>query len=496
MADKKFEPVIGLEVHVQVKTLSKMFCGCKAKYFNDPPNSNICPVCLGLPGALPVPNKLAIGKCIKLALALNCSINRESKFDRKNYFYPDLPKGYQISQYDQPIGFDGYLDIETKDNRQSKIRIRRVHIEEDTGKSLHPGYMSRTTPGAISIDTSQTLLDFNKSGVPLAEIVTEPDFEDVAQVNAYAKRLRQIVRYLDISDADMEKGQMRFELNISLRPSGSKELPAYKVEVKNIGSISVLEKVIASETVRQAEILNSGRTPVQETRGLKDMSGVTVSQRVKEEAHDYRYFPEPDIPPLEFGKAMLSEIKKQIGELPQDKKTRYIKDYGLDPVSAEVIIASPARAAWFEAAVGDNKDTKLSKELAKWYTGEFFALLKSAKMKLKESKISPAQLAGLAAMVAEGKLSGPLAKQALREMFMSGKNAKEVVSENNMQPVSDESEIAAVVTKVVAANQKVVKDISKNPNAIKFLLGQVMRETKGRADPVRAEELIRKELGL
>src|SRR3990172_6646618 len=242
MADKKFEPVIGLEVHVQVKTLSKMFCGCKAKYFNDPPNSNICPVCLGLPGALPVPNKLAIGKCIKLALALNCSINRESKFDRKNYFYPDLPKGYQISQYDQPIGFDGYLDIETKDNRQSKIRIRRVHIEEDTGKSLHPGYMSRTTPGAISIDTSQTLLDFNKSGVPLAEIVTEPDFEDVAQVNAYAKRLRQIVRYLDISDADMEKGQMRFELNILLRPSGSKELPAYKVEVKNIGSINVLEK--------------------------------------------------------------------------------------------------------------------------------------------------------------------------------------------------------------------------------------------------------------
>ena len=294
-----FSPVVGLEIHVQVKTKSKMFCRCNAQYFESEANTNICPVCFGLPGAIPVPNKTAIEKVIKLALALNCKINQETKFDRKNYFYPDLPKGYQISQYDQPIGHEGYIEIEVEgDNR--RIRIQRVHIEEDTAKSLH--------------SAADTLIDYNKSGVPLVEIVTYPDFASINEVVLFAKRLKQIVRYLGVSDAEMQKGQMRFELNISVKPDTmpANELPKYKVEVKNIGSISVLEKVLNFEVKRQSELLEKGEEIKSQTRGLKDMTGETLFQRSKETADDYRYFPEPDIPPLQITESQISEIRKQI----------------------------------------------------------------------------------------------------------------------------------------------------------------------------------------
>jgi len=304
-----YQPVIGLEVHLQSKTNSKMFCSCDANYFGKEPNTTVCPVCLGLPGALPTINKKAIDLCLKLAIALNCKINRLTKFDRKNYFYPDLPKGYQITQYDLPIGYDGFLEIDVdKDSR--RIRIARVHQEEDTGKSIHEGDF--------------TLLDFNKSGVALIEIVTMPDFTEVKEVIEYAKELKRIVRYLDISNADMEKGQMRFELNISLREAGSSELPDYKVEVKNIGSISVLEKVINFEIKRQSELLDKGEKPAQETRGIRDMTGATVSQRFKEGSSDYIYFPEPDLPPIEFDDKLIQSISLQIIELPRVKRDRLI----------------------------------------------------------------------------------------------------------------------------------------------------------------------------
>ncbi len=471
----KYEPVIGLEIHVQAKTKSKMFCRCDAKYFSAGPNSHVCPVCLGLPGALPVPNKVAINKCVKIGIALNCKINKFSKFDRKNYFYPDLPKGYQISQFDLPFAYEGFLEIDVKGDSR-RIRITRVHMEEDTGKSIHEG--------------AKTLLDYNKSGVPLIEIVTEPDFTDVEEVNAFAKRLKQIIRYLDISDADMEKGQMRFELNMSLRESGSKGLPKYKVEVKNIASISVLEKVINSEYKRQSELLDAGRTPIQETRGLKDMSGNTNSQRVKENSDDYRYFPEPDIPPILLTEDQIAEIRSEIIELPQEKKARYIANYQLEPATSETIIASKLKAEWFEAAIKEVKDIKLIQEIAKWYIGDLAALMKAEKMKLRDLPLSPKNFAKLLTMLFEKKLSGTLAKQLLSAIFKTNEEPESYAQKHGMMVINDTSAIHAIAQKVIENNSKVIADISKNPNAIKYLVGQVMRESKGKADPKIAEKVL------
>lgn len=477
----KYEPVIGLEIHVQVKTKTKMFSRVPAGYFNNEANTFVDPVSLGLPGALPVPNRLAIRKCIRLALAMDCKINKHSKFDRKNYFYPDLPKGYQISQYDLPIGYEGFIEIDIEGDAR-RIRIRRIHMEEDTGKSMHDGDL--------------TLLDYNKSGVPLVEVVTEPDFASVAEVLQFAKRMRQIVRYLDVSNADMEKGQMRFELNMSLREAGTDGLPDYKVEVKNIGSISVLEKVIAYEHKRQAALLDDGKTPAQETRGLRDMSGETVSQRVKEDADDYRYFPEPDIPPLEFTDEYLKEIGNEVGELPQEKKARYYQELGIEPDTAEVIVAAKRRADWFEQAVAGITDKKLAKEIAKWMIGDVFGLMKADRIGLAKLKFEPEQLTELVTMLLDGTLSGTLAKQVLETMYTDGRSPKEIVETEGMQVVSDESELEVIIDKIIAANPKVVADVQKNPNAAKFLLGQVMRETKGKADPGTVDRILQKRLSL
>jgi aspartyl-tRNA(Asn)/glutamyl-tRNA(Gln) amidotransferase subunit B len=473
----KYEIVIGLEIHVQAKTKSKMFCRCDAKYFNTEPNSHVCPVCIGLPGALPVPNKVAIDKCVKLGLALNCSINKFSKFDRKNYFYPDLPKGYQISQYDLPFCYEGFLEIDI-DGDSRRIRITRIHMEEDTGKSMHEG--------------NETLLDFNKSGVPLVEIVTEPDFKDIKEVNLFAKRLKQIVKYLDISDADMEKGQMRFELNMSLRESGKTGLPNYKVEVKNIGSISVLEKVIEFEYKRQSELLDKGETPAQETRGLRDLTGVTYSQRKKEEANDYRYFPEPDIPPIIYTEEELAEIKGQIIELPHEKIARYERDYKMEKNLSETVVSTINKAKWFELAVKSLEDKSYASEIAKWFVGDLSALIKANKDKLSSIKIQPAHLAELMTLLKTGKVSGSIAKQVLAEMYTTGNLASEIIKSKGLETVDDESLIIEIAKKVIEQNSKVVADIEKNPNAIKFLLGQVMRETKGKADPKIAESILSK----
>ena len=471
----EYEPVIGFETHIQTKTKSKMFCGCATGYFQDPPNSHTCPVCLGMPGAMPVPNQAAIEMAIKIALALNCKINNETKFDRKNYFYPDLPKGFQISQYDQPIGEKGSIIVDNKDG-ESKIRITRVHQEEDTAKSIH------TSAG--------TMIDFNKSGVPLVEVVTEPDFRSVEEVTSYAKRLRQIVRYLGVSDADMEKGQMRFELNMSLREKGTTELPNYKVEVKNIGSISVLEKVVRSEFKRQSELLDNGETPAKETRGLKDMTGETLSQRSKESEADYRYFPEPDIPLIELDNKYIEKLKAELPELPYEKKQRYIKDFSLEKDSAEVIISTPKRVKFFESALDGLKDKKLSNIVAKWFVGEYLKLANSVEVRSADFK--PEYISQIVELVETKRITSSVAKEVLKESFNTGKAPVDIVETKGLETVSDTGQLDKVVAEVISENPKAVEDVKKNPNSIMFLVGQVMKKMQGKADATTVRGLLEK----
>ncbi len=475
-------PVIGLEIHVQVKTKSKMFCRCAAEYFGKEANLNVCPVCFGLPGAIPVPNKTAFEKVIKFALALNCRINQETKFDRKNYFYPDLPKGYQISQYDQPIGEEGFVEIEV-DSDSRRIRVQRVHLEEDTGKSLHNG--------------DETLLDYNKSGVPLMEIVTYPDFESIEEVILFAKRLRQIVRYLDVSDAEMQKGQMRFELNMSLKPDNlpNGELPDYKVEVKNIGSISVLEKVINFEFERQKNLLDKGEEIPTQTRGLKGMSGETLFQRSKESSDDYRYFPEPDIPPIHISDEQISSLKSSLPELPNERKARYMS-LGLEGEQADVFVEDNARGMWLDKALENPESKGLEKEIAKWIVGDISGHLEKRKMTINDSPVSENDLIHLVKLVQDNKISGTIAKNVIDQIFEKGGNAEEIIKSQNLIQISDSSEVENFVKQVIEENQKVVADISKNPNAIKFLVGQVMKLSKGKVNPKVAEEEIRKALNL
>lgn len=474
----KYEPVIGLEVHVQSKTKSKMFCSCSSEYFGSEPNTHTCPVCLGLPGALPVPNRYAMELCLKMALALNCSINRETKFDRKGYFYPDLPKGYQISQYDQPVGEKGYLECNIE-GKTRKISITRVHQEEDTGKSIHEG--------------THTLLDFNKSGVPLIEIVSEPDMSTVEEVLAYSRGLRLLVRYVGVSDADMEKGQMRFELNLSLREKGSTGLPEYKVEVKNIGSISVLEKVVQGEIVRQSAILARGEVPVQETRGLVDMSGKTVSQRVKGTESDYGYFPEPDIPPIVWENSFIEKIRKSLPVSPMKKREVYQK-YGLDNKTVEMLVSRIKVASFFDKVVCGKKDKVFIKEIAK-ILFELWSRLTEKKSQLKWNQLEPDFFVRLAEMSLNDKLSGFEVKKILECMttnkdYWKLKSPDTIIETEAIKSIKDEDILGKVADKVVGSNPKAVKDCKNNPKAIMFLVGQVMREMKGKSDPNTVRKIL------
>ncbi len=474
----KYLPVIGLEIHLQVKTLSKMFCRCSSEYFGKNPNINICPVCFGLPGALPVPNKEAFNKAVKMAMALNCTIARQTKFDRKNYFYPDLPKGYQISQFEQPIGTNGYVEIELKGDSK-RVRIQRLHLEEDTAKSLH-------------LENNETLIDYNKSGVALIEIVTFPDFEELNEVILFAKRLKQIARYNSISDAEMQKGQMRFELNISVKPFDMPkgELPNYKVEVKNIGSISVLEKVLAFEFKRQTELLDKNEKITSQTRGLKGMTGETVFQRSKETSDDYRYFPEPDIPPIKILESDLNSII--LPEQPAERKLRYI-NLGLELEQSDILVEYTEKGDWFDQFVKlTSADKTLIKEGAKWLIGDIAALCEKKETELGKSLISPQALLSILELLHSKKISGSIAKNVLEKVFVTGKDPVNIIKDEGLTQLNSEDEILEIAKKVVAENSKVVLDVAKNPNALKFLVGQVMKLTKGKANPNIAMEILQR----
>ncbi len=453
----KYTPVIGLEVHVELKTNSKMFCGCSANYFGQEPNTHTCPVCLGLPGALPVPNRKAIEWCIMIGMALNCHIPLVSKFDRKNYFYPDLAKGYQISQYDQPFAEHGFMIL----SDGKKIGITRAHMEEDTGKLVH-----ETLNGE-----KVSLVDFNRSSVPLVEIVTEPDFENAAQVKEYLQRLQQIVRYLDVANADMEKGEMRLEPNISLRKEGQKGLPNYKVEVKNINSFSFVEKAITYEIKRQTELLDKGETPKQETRGFVEMGSKTVSQRSKEDAKDYRYFPDPDIPPIEWTQKEIDAIKSNMPELPDVKKERFVKEYDLSNYNADVLTREKAMADYFEEAV---KICHLRHSREGGNPG-------------KETTGSPIRSGMTIGNIDATTIANWIINKKIDiDTVLPAELIKQIVIANQISGIADD-ELEKVLQTVVANNQKVVADYtSGKENAIMFLVGQAMRELKGK---VKADEV-------
>ena len=442
---KEYKPVIGLEIHVELTGGSKMFCACRAEHFGVTPNTHTCPVCLGLPGALPVPNKKAIEDCIKIGLALGCDINSFSYFERKNYFYPDLSKAFQLSQYAHPFNVKGGLEIKVEDGKKN-IGITRAHMEEDTGKLIHLASGSNTEGGKV------TLVDFNRSGVPLVEIVTEPDITSGAEARIFLMKLRQIIRYLGVSDCDMEKGHMRLEPNISVRKPGESGLPKYKVEVKNINSFKFVEKAIEYEIKRHIGILEEGKTPVQETRGWDEARGVTVSQRIKEDAHDYRYFPEPDIPPMRFSESQIDEIKSRIGELPEVKQKRFETDYLLSPYQSEILTREVTVANFFERCVnlGAGKE------------------------------ISPMQIANV---IINKKIQPPLGELDVISAIIS--TTVEV----------NEDKLNEVVSLAIENNPKAVADYkSGQENAIMFLVGQVMREMKVKIDAQLVIDKIKSQL--
>jgi len=474
-----YKPIIGLEAHVELKTKSKMFCSCP----NDPnerhPNVNICPICTAQPGSLPVINKEAVRKVIKTGLALNCQIPEYSKFDRKNYFYPDLPKGYQISQYDMPLCKEGILEINGR-----KIRIRRVHLEEDTGRLIH--------------EKDYSLVDFNRAGIPLMELVTEPDLGLAKEAREFAEVLRLILRYLDVSDADMEKGQLRVEANVSL---GEKGELGTKVEIKNLNSFRAVEKSIDYEIKRQEKILKSGKKVIQETRGWDNIRGVTVSQREKEYAHDYRYFTEPDLPILHLGTPeYLNEIKAEIPELPQQKRERLRREYELDEKSIEFFVFNKDLGEYFEKAVSEF-DPRLSHEklfnLIKLATNylitDLQGLLKGASVSGEDFLVTPENFAEFITLIYEGKISSKIAKIILEEMFKTGADPSQIIEEKGLSLITDEAEIEKIVKKVISENQKAVSDFKKGKeNAFQFLIGQVMAETKGKANPEIINKILKK----
>jgi aspartyl-tRNA(Asn)/glutamyl-tRNA(Gln) amidotransferase subunit B len=477
---EKYEPVIGLEVHVQLLTRSKIFCGCSTK-FGAPPNTNTCPVCLGLPGALPVLNREAVAMAVKAAMALNCTINRRSIFARKNYFYPDLPKGYQISQFDQPLAEHGWLVIHSG-GAEKRIGITRLHLEEDAGKSIHDGFMD---------SDRKSYVDLNRSGVPLTEIVSEPDLRSPEEAYDYLTRMKQTLLYLGVSDCNMEEGSLRCDANVSIRPRGQKEL-GVKTEVKNLNSFRFLQRALEYEIARQAQVLDGGGTISQETRLWNSQEQKTEGMRSKEFAHDYRYFPEPDLLPLVVSEKWQEEIRRTIPELPEAKRHRFVEQYGLREYDADVLTASQELAAYFERVAAKSPDARLA---ANWVMGELLGALNGAGLEITASPVSAEHLAELVALIHRGTISGKMAKSVFEQIFMTGKSAKQVVEEQGLQQITDDTLILEVVRKVVEANPKQLEQYKAGKAAVfGYFVGQVMKETKGQANPAKVNELLKAEL--
>jgi len=475
----EFEPVIGLEVHAELRTKSKMFCSCAVvDSTTAAPNTTVCPVCSGMPGTLPVVNQTAVEYGIRVALALECEVQNTSIFARKNYFYPDLPKGYQVSQYEQPLALNGKLVIRTSEGEQT-IRVRRVHLEEDTGKLTH-----------VERDNqSYSLVDLNRAGVPLLEIVSEPDLHSAEAAHAYGEALRDIVRYLGVNSGDMEKGVIRFEANVSVRQKGTIELGT-RTEVKNLNSFRALERSIEYEIERQSKIIKAGGTVEQETLGWNEARGETYSQRSKEDAHDYRYFPEPDLPPLVVENRWIEAIRKDLPELPRVRHLRFIKDYGLKEYDAARLTEEKEVADYFESAVKSLPSNIPAKIVANWLLGDLFSLMNQANITVNQLKVRPEALAELVKIASDGEINQSSAKEVLTEMFASGKSAAEIVEARGLKQVSDESLISNLVIETLAENPKEVQSYKAGKVGVaNFLFGQVMKKAAGKANPqvVRAE---------
>ena len=481
----KYETIIGLEVHAQLLTKSKMYCRCSADYASAPPNTHVCPVCLGLPGVLPVINRQAVEFTMMTALALNCPVSDYTKFDRKNYPYPDLMKGYQISQYDAPIGQKGWLEIEI-DGQTRRIGITRVHLEEDVAKLLH-----RSGPGG----EDYSLVDVNRSGVPLMEIVGEPDLRSPEEARQYLIKLRSILQYLGVSTGNMEEGSFRCDANISLRPEGSTTYTA-KVEVKNMNSFKAVYLAMEYEAKRQRRAMAEGKRLVQETRGWVEAEGKTVSQRSKEYAHDYRYFPEPDLPPLVISRDWVEEVRARLPELPEARRERFMKEYGLPVASSTQITNSKGMADYFEESVKSDKNVS-PKEIINWLLGEASRIINANNIDIQEfrKKIEPAQTTRITKLNSEGVINTPTAKLVYMEMFNTGQSAEEIIKQRGLTQISDTAQLEQTVLEVINSNAQPVADYRAGKEAaLKFLVGQVMRATKGRANPGLASEVLKKKL--
>ncbi|TVX86729.1 Asp-tRNA(Asn)/Glu-tRNA(Gln) amidotransferase subunit GatB [Paenibacillus agilis] len=473
MPSTTFETVIGLEVHVELHTNSKIFCGCSTS-FGAPPNTHTCPICLGHPGVLPVLNKQAVEYAMKAAMALNCEIADISKFDRKNYFYPDSPKAYQISQYDQPIGRNGWIDIEV-DGKTKRITIDRLHLEEDAGKLTH-------MEGGFG-----SLVDFNRVGTPLVEIVSNPDIRSAQEAEAYMQKLRAIMQYCDVSDVKMEEGSLRCDVNISLRPVGQEEYGT-KTELKNMNSFRGVVRGTEYEVERQTDILEDGGTIVQETRRWDESQGRTLSMRSKEEAHDYRYFPDPDLVTLYIDEEWKERVRATIPELPDARKARYASEFGLSNYDADVLTSSKKLADLLEESLNYTKDAKA---VANWIMGDLLGYLNQNSKEIDDVLLNGQNLGEMIGLIEKGTISNKIAKTVFKEMLESGKAPQAIVEEKGLVQISDEGAIRGIVEKIVAANPQSVEDYrAGKERAIGFLVGQVMRETKGKANPTLVNELL------
>jgi len=478
----QYETVIGLEVHTELKTKSKIFCACSTE-FGGEPNTHVCPVCLGLPGTLPVANKKVVDFAIKAGLALNCEILEFNKFDRKNYYYPDLPKGYQISQFDLPICGRGYLDIEL--NEQTKrIGITRIHMEDDAGKLNHEG--------EVIAQAESSLVDYNRTGVPLLEIVSEPDMRSPEEAVAYLEKVKAILQYTEVSDCKMQEGSLRCDANISIRPLGATKLGT-RTELKNMNSFKALQKALEYEIERHIELIEDGGMVVQETRSWDESKGITVSLRSKEEAHDYRYFPDPDLVPLIIDEKWIESIRNSLPELPDERKQRLINNYDLPRYDAEVITSSKDLGDYFDQCLKHFKDAK---KISNWIMGELLRLLNVNDKEVADCPVAPEELGALLQLIDKGTISGKIAKQVFEEMFTSGKTAKQIVKEKGLEQISDTGELEKIIEGIIEANPDPVADYNSGKGqAIGFLVGQVMKASKGKANPQMVNKMLRDKLG-